>query len=105
MLNDLYHLKINFPCYYNFKKNWLSVLTERRVEIWHSLLCNHVATHYGGGQIHDSAISLTASDTLRQSHSCFVRLYVRGQSEKKKNMKLVAGNVFIIQNHHESSSQ
>ena len=103
MLSDLYHQKINFPSYYNFKKAWLSVLTEQKVEIWHSLQRNHIAPHYSGDQIHDTAISLAASDTLRQFHSSFVRPYVRGQSEK--NMKLVAGNVLIIHNHHGSSSQ
>lgn len=59
------------------------MLTEQKVEMWHSLLRNHIATHNSGGQIHDTAISLAASDTLRQFHSSFVRPYVRGQSEKK----------------------
>lgn len=91
MLSDLYHQKINFPAYYNFKKNWLSVITEKKVEIWHSLLRNHISTHYSGNQIHDTAISLAASDTAREFHSSFVRPYLRGESEK--NMKRVAGDV------------
>ena len=92
MLSDLYHQKINFPAYYNFKEQWLSIITEKKVEIWHSLLRNHISTHYSGDEIHDTAISLAASDTARKFHSSFVRPYTRGQSEK--NMKLVAGNVF-----------
>lgn len=92
MLSDLCHQKINFPAYYNFKEQWLSIITEKKVEIWHSLLRNHISTHYSGDEIHDTAISLAASDTARKFHSSFVRPYTRGQSEK--NMKLVAGNVF-----------
>ena len=92
MLSDLYHQKINFPAYYNFKEQWLSIITEKKVEIWHSLLRNHISTHYSGDEIHDTAISLAASDTARKFHSSFVRPYTKGQWEK--NMKLVARNVF-----------
>ena len=60
----------------------------------YSLLQNHISTHYSGDEIHDTAISLAASaDTARKFHSSFVRPYTRGPS-KKKNMKLVAANVF-----------
>ena len=93
MLSDLYHQKINFPAYYNFKEWWLSIITEKKVQISHSLLPNHISTHYSGDEIHDSAISLAASDTARKFHSSFVRPYTRGQS-KKKNMKLVAPYLF-----------
>lgn len=55
---------------------------------------NHISTHCSGDEIHDTSISLAALDTARKFHSSFVRPYTRGQSEKKKNMKLVAGNVF-----------
>lgn len=92
MLSDLCHQKVNFPTYYNFKKQWLSMITEKKVEIWHSLLRNHISTHYSGDEIHNTAISLAASDTARKFHSSFLRPYTRGQSEK--NMKLVAGNAF-----------
>ena len=34
-LGGLYHLKINCPAYYNFKERWLSIITEKKVEIWH----------------------------------------------------------------------
>lgn len=94
MLSDLYHQKMSFPAYYNFKKNWLSVITEKKVEIWHSLLRNHISTHYSGDEIHNTAISLAASDTAREFHSSFVRPYSRGESEK--NMKCVAGDVKIL---------
>ena len=66
----------------------------KKVQISHSLLQNHISTHYSGDEIHDTAISLAASDTARNFHSSFVRPYTRGQSKKKKNMKLVAANVF-----------
>ena len=91
-LCDLCHHKVNFLTYYNFKKQWLSIITEKKVEIWHSLLRNHISTHYSGDEIHNTAISLAALDTARKFHSSFVRPYTRGQSEK--NMKLVAGNAF-----------
>lgn len=78
MLSDLCHQKVNFPTYYNFKEQWLSIITEKKVEIWHSLLRNHISTHY-------TAISLAASDTARKFHSSSVRPYTRGQSEKKKH--------------------
>ena len=62
------------------------------------MLQNHISSHYSGDELHDTAISLAALDTARKFHSSFVRPYTRGQSEKKKkqkkNMKLVAGNVF-----------
>ena len=56
------------------------------------MLENHISTHYSGDELHDTAISLAASDTAREFHSSFVRPYTRGQSEK--HMKLEAGNVF-----------
>ena len=61
------------------------------------MLQNHISSHYSGDELHDTAISLAALETARKFHSSFVRPYTRGQSEKKKqkkNMKLVAGNVF-----------
>ena len=82
MLGDLYHHKINFPAHYNFNERWLSIITEKKVEIWHSLLRNHISTHYSGDEIHDTAVSLAASDTARKFHSFFVRPYTKGQSEK-----------------------
>ena len=63
------------------------------------MLQNHISSHYSGDQLHDTAISQAALDSARRFHSSFVRPYTRGQSEKKqnkKNMKLVAGNVFYI---------
>lgn len=82
-VSGLCHQKINFPAYYNFKERWLSIIIEKKVEIWHSLLRNHISSHYSGNEIHDTATSLAASDTARKFHSSFVRPYTRGQSEKK----------------------
>ncbi|CAH3106993.1 unnamed protein product [Porites lobata] len=67
-------------------------INEDKVQISHSLLPNHISTHYSGDEIHDSAISLAASDTARKFHSSFVRPYTRGyrqpfQSSRNKRPK------------------
>lgn len=90
MLNDLYHQKNNYPDYYNFKTKWLALLTEKKVEIWHSLLRFHICSYYTGTDIHNVAIALAASSTAAAFFQAFVRPYSRG-TNSEKNLKRVSG--------------
>lgn len=91
MLSDLEHQKRNFPQYYNFKKQWFTILTEKKVEIWHSLLRYHIMAHYTAAEIRNTAITLASSKTATAFFSAFARPYKRGNSEK--NMKKVSGKI------------
>ncbi|RMX55884.1 hypothetical protein pdam_00006286 [Pocillopora damicornis] len=51
MLNELCHQRNYFPDHYNFKTKWLTLLTEIKVEIWHTLLQFHLTDYYRAEQI------------------------------------------------------
>ena len=55
--------KLNFPDYYNFKTKWLSLWSEKKVEIGHSLLPFHITDYYKVEQIQETAISIASSST------------------------------------------
>jgi len=66
-------------------------VSEKKVEIWHSVLRYHILAHYTGTQIRNIALALAASSTAKAFFSAFVCPYLRGNSHK--NMKKVAGKV------------
>lgn len=90
MLNDLCHQMKNFPSYYEFKRKWLALISEKKVEIWHSLLRFHIREHYSGTEIQNTAIALASSSTAKEFFNAFVRPYSRGH-DSEKNLKLIAG--------------
>lgn len=90
MLNDLYHQKKHYEEYFDFKRKWLAILTEKKVEIWHSLLRFHLCSYYTGTDIHNIAIALAASATATTFFNAFVRPYARGNNSEK-NLQRVAG--------------
>jgi len=90
MLNDLYHQNNHFPDYYFFKTKWLSLISEKKVEIWHSLLRFHLTSYNTGTEIHNIALALAASSTSTAFFNAFVKPYSRG-TDSEKNLKLVAG--------------
>lgn len=86
MLSDIYHQKFNFNCYYSCKENWMSLITEKKVEIWHSVLRAATQAHNCAEEIRKKAITLAMSKSNQAFMAEFVKPYCRGMSEKSLEM-------------------
>jgi len=89
MLSDLIHQKLNFEKYYEMKKRFTTLITEVKVEIWHSLLRSRVQAHHKAQEIHEKAHFLMGSESGRNFEDSLTRPYSRGASDK--DLTLVAG--------------
>ena len=89
MLRDLIHQKLNFKKYYEMKERFMTLITEVKVEIWHSLLRSHVQPHHKAQEIHEKAHFLMGSESGRNFEDSLTRPYSRGASDK--DLTLVAG--------------
>lgn len=100
MLCDTLHQKDFFPEYYSTKESWLSIFTEKKVEIWHSKLRSNISTSDPAEVITQKAkvVSGATEESSFQHH--FVPEYQRGCSEKDHT--LLAGETaqFLIQKLH-----
>ena len=69
--------------------DWLSIITEKKVEIWHSLLRFHINIYYTGNDIRNTAIALVVSSTATVQPSLMHLLdnTREGQIQKKKSKK------------------
>ena len=81
-LSDIYHQKFNFPSYFVCKENWMSLITEKKVEIWHSVLRAATQAHNCAEEIRKKAIMLAKSKSSKTFMAEFVKPYCRGMSEK-----------------------
>ena len=70
MLSDIYHQKFNFTSYYSCKEHWMSLITEKKVEIWHSVLRAAIQVHNCADEIRKKAITLAMSES---SHACMAQ--------------------------------
>lgn len=82
MLSDIYHQKFNFTSYYSCKEHWMSLITEKKVEIWHSVLRAAIQAHNCADEIRKKAITLAMSKSSQAFMAQFVKPYSRGMSEK-----------------------
>lgn len=89
MLSDLWYHKNNFTNYYKMKQHWMSLITEKKVEIWHSMLRDQVQVYDDAKQIRSKATAMAASKTQQNFRNSFVKPYKRGCSEK--DMSVLAG--------------
>lgn len=89
MLSDLWYHKDNFKDYYTLKKSWMTLITEKKVEIWHSMLRHNIQVYDKADQINSKAVAIAASKSEQNFQQIFLKPYKRGFSEK--DMSIVAG--------------
>ena len=94
MLSDLLHQKLNFPQYYARKESFLTLFTEIKVEICHSLLRSRTQPHHQASEIQESAQLLMGSRTGKTLEEKLTRTYNRGTGDK--DLTLVAGKAAEI---------
>lgn len=96
MLCDTQHHKEFFQVYYSTKKSWLSVFTEKKVEVWHSMLRSNISPSDPTHVITQRAkvVSDTAHESSFQHH--FVPEYQRGCSEKDHTLLAGTTAEFLI---------
>jgi len=89
MLSDIYHQKFNFTSYYSCKEHWMSLITEKKVEIWHSVLRAAIQAHNCADEIRNKAITLAMPKSSQAFMAQFVKPYSRGMS--KKSLEVMVG--------------
>lgn len=102
MLCDTQHQKEFFPIsilytiYYSTKQNWLTVFTEKKVEIWHSKLRSNISPSDPPNVITQRAkvISDATHESSFQHH--FAPEYERGSSEKDHTLLAGKAAEFLI---------
>lgn len=87
MLSDLLHQKLNFPQYYARKESFLTLFTEIKVEIWHSLLWSRTQPHHQASEIQESAKLLMGSRTGK----ALEENWARNRGTTDKDLTLIAG--------------
>ena len=80
-LSDMAYQKTFLPAYYQVKQKWLSVITEKKVEIFHSLLRKDTRNWSTGPEIQRTARAIGSSGFLADFKEWFVPVYQRGSSE------------------------
>ena len=81
-LSDLAYQKTFLPEYFRVKLQRLSVITEKKVEVFHSLLRKDTESFNTGPKIQNTARTIGSSGFLSKFKEWFVPLYHRGNSEK-----------------------
>ena len=61
LLSDTVHQKLNNDKYFTMKQQMLAAITEKKVEIWHSLLRDSIERHYTAQQIRLNAQLLSVN--------------------------------------------
>lgn len=89
MLSDLCYHKMFFPAYYNLKKLWMVLITEKKVEIWNGVLRRNIQKHNSAQEIQNKATIIAASKSNKSFQDHFANQYTRGNSEK--DISVVAG--------------
>lgn len=92
MPNDIYHQKFNFTSTYSCKEQWMSLITEKKVEIWHSVLRAAIQAHNCADEIRKKAITLVMSKSLSHAFMAqFVKPYSRGMTGN--GLEIVVGKM------------
>ena len=96
-LSDADYQRSNLPEYWSTKVKWLALITEKKFEIWHSLLRAKTDTFFPAEQIQTVARTLAAAGFMADFVEFFCPSYIRGTSEN--NLSVIAGKAaeFIIQ--------
>ena len=97
LLSDTLHQKLNNRQYYNMKQQMLAAITEKKVEIWHSLLRDSIERHYTAEQIRLHAKLLSVDKLQQEFRKHFVPEYQRGTGERDQTLLAGRSAEFIIQ--------
>ena len=89
MLSDFCFHKQHFPQYHELKKKWLVLITEKKVEIWHSVLRSIIQVYDKAAEIRAKATSFAASKSEQRFHTNFTKPYSRGFSNN--DLSIIAG--------------
>ena len=93
-LSDLHYQAKYHPELYNFRANNLSLITEKKVEIYHSVLRRHISVYDKPSKIQETARVLNATSYKSEFVDGYVKSYHRAYTEK--DMALIAGIVQYI---------
>jgi len=96
MLCDTQHQKEFFPDYYSTKQTWLTVFTEKKVEIWHPMLRRNISPSDPPSVISQRAkvVSGVSHESSFQHH--FVQEYQRECSEKDHTLLAGKAAEFLV---------
>ena len=97
LLSDTLHQKININNYFCMKKETLAAITDKKVEIWHSLLRDSIQRHYTAEQIRLHAQLLSLNKIQHEFRQNFVPDYHRGTGERDQTLLAGRSAEFIIQ--------
>lgn len=88
-LSDLAYQKTFLSEYFRVKLQWLSVITEKKVEIFHSLLRKDTRSCNTGVEVQNTARTIGSSGFIANFKEWFIPMYHRGNS--KTNYWGIAG--------------
>ena len=86
LLSDAVHQKQNNDKYFSMKRQMLAAITEKKVEIWHSLLRDSIERHYTAQQIRLNAQLLSVNKIQHEFRHHFVPEYQRGTGERDQTL-------------------
>ena len=96
LLSDAVHQKQNNDKYFSMKQQMLAAITEKKVEIWHSLLRDSIERHYTAQQIRLNAQLLSVNKIQHEFRHHFVPEYQRGTGERDQTLLAGRSAQFII---------
>ena len=88
-LSDMEYQKVFLPSYWSKKLEYLSLITEKKVEIFHSILRENTSEHDVAKSLSQIAKVIASCGFLSTFKECFVPLYHRGVCDS--NLWLVTG--------------
>lgn len=97
LLSDTVHQKKNNDKYFTMKQQLLAAITEKKVEIWHSLLRDSIERHYTTQQIRQNAQLLSLNKIQHEFRKNFVPSYQRGTGERDQTLLAGRSAEFIMQ--------
>ena len=104
MLCDIRHQKESFPEYYTTKRDWLTVFTEKKVEVWHSKLRNNISPTDAAEVISKRAKMVSGTTQASSFQQHFVPDYQRGFCEKDHTMLAGQTAEFLLKKFQEVST-
>ncbi|XP_020612657.1 uncharacterized protein LOC110051025, partial [Orbicella faveolata] len=96
-LSDTVHQKLNNDKYFSMKQHMLAAITEKKVEIWHSLLRDSIEWDYTAPQIRLNAQLLSVNKIQHEFCHHFVPEYQRGTGERDHTLLARRSAEFIIE--------
>lgn len=95
LLSDTVRQKLNNDKYFSMKQQTLAAITEKKVEIWHSLLRDSIERHYTAQQMLNAQL-LSVNKMQHEFRHHFVPEYQRGTGERDQTLLAGRSAEFII---------